>query len=142
MRTRIDERDRRRPKAGFSRGRRGVAAVEFVVCIPLFVLLTAGAIQVTDAIYLKNSLRVTAHEAARVAMHHDTAQAQQRADEILAARNVQNATVTFTPADVTTAARGEPITVTVTAPASSNTVMPSWYFSDRTIRATMVMVRE
>lgn len=124
--------------------RRGVAAVEFAVCLPLFVLLTAGAIQVTDAIYLKNSLRVTAYEAARVAVEtgSDNEDALERANEILTARNVQEAQITFDPDDVTDAEAGQPITITVTAPANSNTVMPNWFFTDQVIRSKMVMSRE
>lgn len=124
--------------------RRGVAAVEFAVCIPLFVLLTIGAIQTTDAIYLKNSLRVVAYETVREAVKPAATgeSASARGEEILAARNVQGAVITFDPPDLSTASGGDAITVTVTAPANSNTIMPDWFFSGHTIREQMVMTRE
>lgn len=124
--------------------RRGVAAVEFAVCIPLFLLLTIGAIQTTDAIYLKNSLRVVAYEAVRegVKPTGTNATVSARANEIITARNVQGATVTTSPADITTANAGDYITVTVTAPANSNTIMPNWFFTDKIIKDELVMTRE
>ena len=124
--------------------RRGVAAVEFAVCIPLFLLLTIGAIQTTDAIYLKNSLRVVAYEAVRegVKPTGTNTTVSTRANEILTARNVQGGVVTTSPSDVSTAAAGDSITITVTAPANSNTIMPNWFFTDKIIREQMVMTRE
>lgn len=124
--------------------RRGAAVVEFAVCIPVLVLLTIGAIQVTDAIYLKNSLRVVAYETAResVETSHTNADAMTRANEVIALWNIKNATVTFDPADISTAVAGQPITVTVSAPANDNTVMPGWFFRGKDIRSSMVMVRE
>ncbi|MFQ5733759.1 MAG: TadE/TadG family type IV pilus assembly protein [Planctomycetaceae bacterium] len=127
-----------------SEKRKGVAAVEFAMCIPLFVLLLIGAIQTTDAIYLRNSLRVTAYETVRTAVvvGSDNAKAMARANQILAARNVRNAVVVFDPPDITTAAPGQALTVTVSAPADSNTIMPQWFFSGKTISAKLIMSRE
>ena len=124
--------------------RRGVAAVEFAACIPLFVLLTIGAIQTTDAIYLRNSLRVVAYETVRssVDVGSTNTEALARANEIITARNVQDATVTFSPSDISTATPGQPITVTVSAPANSNTIMPNWFYDGKTITAKLVMSRE
>lgn len=128
----------------FFRNVRGVAAVEFVFCIPLFTVLTIGAIQTTDAIYLRNSLRVVAYETVREAVKTDgtNTKALDRANIILAARNVQGAVVTFNPSDVSTAVAGQPITVTVTAPASSNTIMPEWFFTGKNITEQLTMPRE
>jgi len=124
--------------------RRGVAAVEFAVCAPLVLLLTAGAIQMIDAISLKNSLRVAAYEAARVAIlpDADTSQTRQRAREVLAARNVNDAVIAFDPSDVSHATSGNPIRVRIGAPASSNSILPDWFFGNRTIRVEFVMLRE
>lgn len=126
------------------RTRRGLAAIEFAVCVPVIVLVTIGAIQSTDAIYLKNSLRIVAYEAAREAIQDGatTAQAQTRANEVLTARGVNNATVTFNPSDITSLVSGTNITVEVSAPANSNTIMPNWFFTGRNIRSSLTMIRE
>ena len=114
------------------------------MCVPLFVLLTIGAIQTTDAIYLKNSLRVVAYETARRAIEPGStnAAADAKANEILAARNVQGGTVTYNPSDVSTAASGSPVTVTVSASADANTIMPNWFYTGRTITAQLTMSKE
>jgi len=114
------------------------------MCIPLFLVLTIGSIQTTDAIYLKNSLRVVAYETARVAVEvgSDNEKAEAKANAILDARNVNDGVVTFDPADITTAAPGQPITVTISAPADSNTIMPNWFYSGKTIESKLVMSRE
>lgn len=124
--------------------KRGVAAVEFAFCVPLFALMTVGAIQTTDAIYLKNSLRVVAYEAVRdgVKPTGTNATATARANEILSARNVRNATITFTPGDLSTATAGQPITVRVSAPADDNTIMPNWFYSGKVISDQLTMTRE
>lgn len=126
------------------RQRRGVAATEFAVCIPLFVLLTIGAIQTTDAIYLKNSLRVVAYEAVRegVKPTGTNTTVSARANEILTARNVQNGTVVTNPADLSTVSPGDTITVTVSAPANDNTIMPGWFYTGRIITDELTMTRE
>ncbi len=126
------------------RHRGGVAAIEFAVCIPLFVVLTIGAVEATDAIYLRNSLRVVAYEAVREAVKPaaTNATATARGNTILAARNVQNGVITIVPADLSTAVGGDPIVVTVSAPANDNTIMPDWFFTGVIIREQLVMARE
>jgi Flp pilus assembly protein TadG len=124
--------------------RRGVAAVEFAMCVPLFVLLTIGAIQTTDAIYLKNSLRVVAYETVRQAVEpaatNTTCDA--KANEILTARNVQGGTVSYNPSDVSTAVSGQAVTVTVSASADTNTIMPNWFYTGKTISSQLTMSKE
>lgn len=135
---------RRFSPRGLQRQRRGVAAVEFAVCVPLLMLLTIGAVQATDAIYLKNSLRLVAYEAGREAIRSNatTSQAAARAQEVLQLRNVKQAKVTFVPADISQVQAGEPIRVIVRAPANSNTLMSNWFFNNRIIRSELVMLRE
>ena len=45
--------------------RRGVAAVEFAVCLPVIILLVFGAIEASSFIFLKQSLNVAAYEGIR-----------------------------------------------------------------------------
>lgn len=66
--------------------RRGIAAVEAVVCMPLFVLLAYSAIAVSQAITLRHKLVVICNAAAQASMDDNTtlaqaiAQAQELAD--------------------------------------------------------------
>ena len=47
------------------RRQRGMAAVEFAVCLPVLVLLVFGAIEASSFIFLKQALTVAAYEGVR-----------------------------------------------------------------------------
>jgi Flp pilus assembly protein TadG len=49
-------------------GRRGVAAAEFAVCLPVLVLVVFASIEACSMIFLKESLTVAAYEGSRVAL--------------------------------------------------------------------------
>ena len=48
--------------------RRGIAAVELAVCLPVIVLLVFGSIEASSFIFLKQSLNVSAYEGIREAI--------------------------------------------------------------------------
>jgi Flp pilus assembly protein TadG len=123
--------------------RRGAATVELAICLPIIVLLTFGAIEMSNALFLKQALRTAAYEAARVATTEGQteADARVRAKEVLDSRNIQDYTLQFSPAVTVTLARGTEVTVTVSAPASENSISPQWFFSGETLRSAVVMIR-
>ncbi|QDS92009.1 TadE-like protein [Roseimaritima multifibrata] len=124
--------------------RRGAAAVEFAVCLPVLVLLVFGAIEGASFIFLKQSLNVAAYEGCREAIRNSaaTAEATSRADAILVARNVNDATVRFIPADVTTVSRGEKIILEITAPTRTNSPLAGQFINNRDLVSRVVMVKE
>lgn len=123
--------------------RSGVAAVECAVCLPLMLLLTFGAIEASNSIYLKQITTQAAYEAARVASTPGKTEADARAvaKEILAARRVKDGKITITPAITGSTAAGTDIFVTVSAPSNSNAYAPLWFFKDAAMSARVVMVR-
>ncbi|MCA9044732.1 MAG: pilus assembly protein [Planctomycetaceae bacterium] len=123
--------------------RRGAALVETAVCLPVLLLLTFGAIEASNAIVLKQTLTEISYETARFVTSQGStkADALQRADEIIAARGLQNVTVDISPDVTVNTPPGTPITVTVSAAAASNSIGPQWYFKDATMAAQAVMVR-
>ena len=48
------------------RGRFGTAAMETAVSLPLLVILVFGAIEMANAVFLKQSMNLAAYEAAKV----------------------------------------------------------------------------
>ena len=124
--------------------RRGVAVVELAVCMPVLVLITMIAIQASDLLFLKQTLHISAYESMRVAIRNDatTSDAKAAGDNILNLRNVNAGRIIFTPLDVSSAARGETISVTVTAPSDANSVLPYWLYQGKLVRATASMVKE
>jgi Flp pilus assembly protein TadG len=124
--------------------RRGAAAVELAICLPLLVLLVMASIEACTMIFLDHSLTIASYEGVRAGINYDGTNADvlSRANAIINSREIQGATVTINPPDVANAQRGETIAVTVSAPCNLNMVIPPWFYDGRTLRATMTMVKE
>ena len=120
-----------------------MAAAEFAVCLPLLMILFIGTIEACTMTYLKQTLSVAAYEGARKALQFgatDTIVAGS-ANAILTSRNVQGGTVTVGPGPVEDQPIQTWITVTVQAPAATNSVISSFY-SSQTITASATMMKE
>jgi Flp pilus assembly protein TadG len=126
------------------RARRGVAATELAVCLPVIVLLVIGTVEACSMVFLKQSLSVAAYEGARTAIEKGgtTAQVQAACLQVLTDRNVVGGVVTITPKKFEALDRGEFVDVTVSAPCGSNTVVPIRFFRGRTLSATASMMVE
>ena len=130
--------------------RKGAAAAEFALIIPLLLILTFGTIEMCSAFFLKETCTIAAHEGARVAIRQMSSE-----DDVIA-----QAAATLTTRGVDTTDAGvsvttdvlpeetealDPIRVTVTVPMDGNGIMPhpfySW-FSGRNVTATCVMYKE
>jgi len=66
----------------------------------------------------------------------------QAVENVAAGRQLKNMSVTFSPTDVVSAAPGEMIRVTVTAPGDANSFIPFGPFKDRFVAAQAVMAKE
>lgn len=126
------------------RRRKGVAAAEAAICLPLLVILTFASIEACDAIYLSHSLNVASYETIRVAVKpkSENADADAMSSSTLADQHVNDATVTYDPPDISNVDRGQPITISISAPVASNSILPSWFFAGRTLGARVTMVKE
>jgi Flp pilus assembly protein TadG len=136
---------RRRSISQNNRGsRRAVAATELAVCLPVLVLLVLAMIESCTMIFLKQSLTVSAYEGIRAAIEPNStaASVQSACNDILNDRRVKNATITISPTNFTAIPRGQYITVTVSAPASKNSVIPGSFFTGRTLAGSATMMKE
>ena len=124
--------------------RRGVAATEFAVCLPVLVLLVLAMIESCTMIFLKQSLTVAAYEGVRTALEEDSVITDVRrvGQQILTQRRVQGATIAVTPSDIPAVPVGQFITVTVSAPADRNSIIPGSFFNGRTLSASATMMKE
>jgi len=130
-------------KHGSVRHRRGVAATEAAIMLPLFVLTVFASIEAANAIYLKQSLTLAAYEAASI-LEENTgtiAQAEARCSQILGARDVQTFEMNVSPVP-NSLNPGDVFTVDVSSPASAYRVGPSFFFQTSELSATISTVRQ
>ena len=124
------------------RARKGVAAVELALCMPLIMILVMGTLETTDLIFLRQRLETAAYEAARTA----TAPGQTSAagvttgTAVLTSRGVHGGSVTISPMVTSTTATGTEVAVTVTAAFASNSYMKPFLLG-RTVTDVTVTVR-
>jgi Flp pilus assembly protein TadG len=123
--------------------RRGVATVELAICLPVILLLVVGAIEGSNFIFLKQAVTSAAFESAQVMTRvgGTKIKAESRATEVLSARSIDQSTISFTPANPDTVARGEQVTVSITAPVSANSVGLRWFFDSESVTASICMLR-
>ena len=127
--TRIDGRLRRSERSR-RMVRRGAVTVELALCLPMLFVMAFGMIETSNVVFLQARLQSATFEAARYATRPTTSDAtsattaQVLADcyTILSQLNVQGATVTLSPSNVTSLPPQTLVTVSVTAPLSQNTV--------------------
>ncbi len=131
-------------QAGCPPARRGVAAAELALILPLLVLLVMASIEACTMVFLNHSLSIASYEAVRVAINFDSnnAAVEERFDEIIQARDVSGALLSISPGNVATVPRGTQISLTATAPCDENTLIPPWFFGGKTLSVTTTMVKE
>jgi len=124
--------------------RRGGATVELAICLPLITLLAFSAIEVSNKIFLQESLTQAAYEGALVgARKGGTAtKAEDRVSAILTARNVNGFSASLSPTAIETLPAGSQITITVTAPVGGNSLLPGQLFPRANLSARLTFVKE
>jgi Flp pilus assembly protein TadG len=123
--------------------RRGLAATETAIMLPVLVIIVFGAIELANGIYLQQTLSVAAYEGARAACRPGATvqETEARIAEVLLAREVDDYEVDISPAITATTPRNTEISVSITAPASEYSVGPVRFFQGRSLRREVRMVR-
>lgn len=131
-------------RSRFKSSRTGLAAVEFAVCLPIMASIVFAGMEASNAIHLKQLLTSSAYEATRTVTATGGTQisAENRFQEIVAAQNIQQATITISPSVDSSTPPGTLITVTASAPAEINSYAPSWYHEGSVMTATVQMVKQ
>lgn len=124
--------------------RRGVAATEFAVCLPIIVLLVLGTIEACSMVFLKQSLAVAAYEGARTAIIPNATADQVKAacEQVLKDRDIDGGTVTIKPSNIDSLAPGDFVDVTVSAPCNANSIVPNKFYKGRTLSSKASMMIE
>ncbi len=124
--------------------RSGAAVIEFAVVLPVFVLIVLGTIETCNMIFLQQSLKIAAYEAARVTLipTADDNDVTVAVDDILTSRRVNSYSVTVSPANFSAAVYGTFIRVDVSSPCASNTVFPLRFYGSKTLTGRVEMMKE
>jgi Flp pilus assembly protein TadG len=126
--------------------RRGVATVEFAICLPALFALTLGTIDICSMLFLKESIKLAAYEGARrgVCRGRTDADVVARVQEFLDERNIayDGNPCTFSSPGFTDADTLENVTVTVTVPCDGNLLIPSVLFAGVDLSADVTLRKE
>ncbi|MFN8742650.1 MAG: TadE/TadG family type IV pilus assembly protein [Pirellula sp.] len=126
------------------RFRKGAAAVEFAVIAPLIVLIVTAIIEITSAIYMRQSLTIAAYEGARVALlpKSSVSNVIAASNRILDSRRIKGATVSVLPSNFQTAKFGDPIQVEVKAPLEKNGFFYRFFSIKQSFTTSVAMMKE
>ena len=129
---------------GYKRRRKGAATVELAVCLPILSLIAIGSFEAASMIFLRQALVQSAYESCKVAIKNDGDQslARTRAVEVLSFRDITGETITFDPANTDDVPRGTPVTVTISCPGDTNSILPFGPFKNRNIAVSATMIKE
>ncbi len=124
--------------------RKGAAVIELAVVLPVLLLILLATIEITSMTFLKQSLKIAAYEATRIALvpNSELANVEAGAQEILNTRKVKDFTIEITPSDFADRPYGTSITVKVTADCSSNCFLNSMLFKGKQVHGQMTMMKE
>lgn len=139
---RFQSRRKRRPIGRSVRS--GVACVEAAICLPVLFAIVLVGVEITNLIFLKQSLSTAAYESCRTAIQSSTTTVVSRSvgAAVLDSRGVKSYTIEFSPLDVGIAARGTVITATVKANCAANSIVKNGYSLTGTATTSVVMIKE
>ena len=124
--------------------RRGSVLPECAVILPIITLVAFGLIETAGIVALRQTLQVAAYEGLRQAtLPHATGDdVRQAAEAILAARQIQDASIHFPHGDIESAAAGTPISIQIIAPTRSNSPLAGRWSVNRHLSARLVTLKE
>jgi Flp pilus assembly protein TadG len=130
--------------------RRGVAAVELALCLPVVLITAMGMIETSNVVYVQTRMQSVAYEGVREATRPTTSAAQAATaatviadcNTMLAQLGVNNATVTLNPSSLAALIPQQTVTVTVTAPLNKNSVVAYVLSTSMTLTASATLVCE
>ena len=134
-------------KFGSKTSLEGSALVEFAIILPVIVLLVFGAIEAGWALYIQSAISDAARQGARVAVTENvgTGTITTTVDNMIQADKIPDSqlVVDVNPSGVSLQPRGTPITVTVSIPYSSASILPTpMFLGGITLQAQVTMSKE
>lgn len=106
------------------RNRRGAALTELAICLPVLSIITLGAIEAANGIYVRQKLVSVAYDLTRSAAAHGDVggKLSAKATALFKTYGIKGGSFTISPSNLATVKPGEPIRITVSAPMSRNSI--------------------
>jgi Flp pilus assembly protein TadG len=127
------------------RGRSGATTAEFAIVAPVLFLVVFGTIELGRALMATQSLEEAARSGCRIAVLRGVTDEDVQAEvrRILGPSGISTYSVEVLPANLTTAPRWSPVSVTVTATYNDMSWLPlPRYFGGKTYSASCVLPKE
>ena len=127
-----------------ARVRRGTATVELAVCLPVLLILFAGAMELSRATMVKQATVEAAYAAAREISRPggQEAAALEICQDLLRQKGIVGSRVTFVPPQAAAASPGTIVTVTVFTPCQDNAWVFDKMLASRSLEAQVSMAKE
>jgi Flp pilus assembly protein TadG len=132
------------PHRSVRKRRRGAAAVEFAIVLPVFVILVFGMIEYGRMVMVQQVITNASREGARRAVLDGatTSSVQSAVTTYLTNAAINGGSTEVSP-EPSAAASGDPVTVTVSIPFSAVSWLPTpMYLGGKTLSASTTMRRE
>ena len=130
--------------------RRGTAAVELALCLPLLLATSLGMIEACNIVQVRTRMIMAAYESARLATRPKTStkltatssEVISRCQNLLTQFQIQGATISLSPSDLSTLTPEATVTVTVQVPLSQNSASAYLINNNQTIAVQTTLVME
>lgn len=127
------------------RSRRGAAAVEFAIVVPVFLVMVVAILEFGRLVMVQQIITTASREGARTAiLEGSTAtDVQSTVNAYLANSSVNQATIEISPSSLSSASPGDPITVTISTNFADASWLPApWFAGNAVLTASTLMRRE
>ena len=131
-------------------GRRGLATVELALCLPMLLIFALGTTEVCNWMHVRQRAMTAVYDGVRYATRPTTsgrqaatsAQVIARCQSLLTQLQVNGATVTVNPNNLTNIMPETQVTVTITVPMAQNSMSAYVLNSSSNVTATATMIFE
>jgi hypothetical protein len=124
--------------------RKGAAAVEMALVLPVLILLVFGTIAISQIIHFRKGVVAATAEGIRIASRRDvnSTQVTTLIQQILTGRRITSATVTITPTEISILKPGDTIEIVVAANYTALGVEPLGWVVPAQVKYRAAVLRE